>query len=242
MFVSQRMISKETLRMVHDREAFEKELDVGITELSFQNNHSLTDAKRVQKLKNYGKFIIVRHPLQRILSAYLDKLSSPLLRQLPEYDKGMHVFRHDIMKRYHPDKYSYWVENNHTELSISFQDYIMWLNDFSPMNLTLLNEHFSPQYDNSQPCRVRYHFYGNFDNFKEDFTLILNEFKIDASILLELLPPKKGDSTLRRIDLFWSPLPSELKHKLYSQYKIDFDFYHTLYPSEIILTKRFLEL
>ncbi len=115
----------------------------------------------------------------------------------------------------------------------------MWLLE---QDFNTLNEHFTPQYHTSQPCRVRYDYYGNFDNFENDFFVILNKFNIDGSAVLNQLPKGNVTATLLKIDSSWSPLPLQLKHKLYEKYKIDFEFYHSLYPAERSITKKYLEL
>ncbi len=232
-------MSRSAVHLVKNRRlALEALIEKGLKKSSFLHK-TLTDQSRIDALKTYGKYIIVRHPLQRILSGYLDKLSGPLLRkEIKPYNYFQHL-KHDILKKYKEEDYSFWIENKNSELKVTFEDYILWL---SKEKVSLLNEHFSPQFHNSQPCRVRYHFYGNFDQFETDFTMILERFGID-NLLLNLLRPSEHDnSTQHKIDLFWSPLSLELKHKLFWKYKIDFDFYHALYPFEYSLTKKYLAL
>ncbi len=161
-----------------------------------------------------------------------------MLSSYANNDKMQRII-HDIVQMYHPKEYSLWSENKiNSTLEVTFVDYISWLTE---TDLISLNEHFSPQYYNSQPCRVRYHFYGNFDNFKEDFTLILQQFGINDISVIKSLPTVKKGASLEKVDEFWSSLPTKLKQKLLKTYKIDFDFYHALYPWEISLTNRYFK-
>ena len=230
-------MSRSVVHLVKNRLALEAQIEKGLKKSSFLHK-ALTDESRIDALKTYGKYIIIRHPLQRILSAYLDKLSGPLLKEIKPYNYFEHL-KHDILKKYRKDDYAFWIENENSELKVTIEDYVLWL---SKEKVSLLNEHFSSQYDNSQPCRVRYHFYGNFDQFETDFTKILERFGIDNSLLNLFRPSEHDNSTQHKLDLFWSPLSLELKHKLFWKYKIDFDFYHALYPFEYSLTERYLEL
>lgn len=195
-------------------------------------------------MKSYKKYVMVRHPLQRILSAYLDKLGHPLTRVNHPYSY-FEQLKHHIMQAVSPVKYSHWVASNGTALRVEFEQFITWL--VVQPDLASLNEHFSPQYYNSQPCRVRYDFYGNFDNFKDDFMKILAKFRIDGSSFLQT-PSSSSSSSghgrpmSQKLHLFWSPLAQRLKHKLYKKFKVDFDYYHSLYPTEVSITKRYLEL
>ena len=236
--MSKGKVPKEAIRVEINKPPTEADLQKGIMKSSFLTE-TLTDQSRIDALKTYGKYIIVRHPLQRILSGYLDKIRGfHLLSSYANNDKMQRII-HDIVQMYHPKEYSLWSENKiNSTLEVTFVDYISWLTE---TDLISLNEHFSPQYYNSQPCRVRYHFYGNFDNFKEDFTLILQQFGINDISVIKSLPTVKKGASLEKVDEFWSSLPTKLKQKLLKTYKIDFDFYHALYPWEISLTNRYFK-
>ena len=213
----------------------EADLRKGLMKSSFLNVN-LTDEMRVNKLKSYGKYIILRHPLQRILSAYYNKIRPHLTtKPFPPFSD----MQRRILEKYRPKEYSLWVKNNSISINVKFKEYIMWLleEDFNT-----LNEHFSPQYHNSQPCRVHYDYYGNFDNLENDFFAILSKFNISGSAVLDQLTKGNVNATLHKIDSSWSPLPLQLKHKLYKKYMIDFDFYHSLYPAEKSITNKYLEL
>ncbi len=240
--MSKGKIPKEAIRVEINKPPTEADLQKGIMKSSFLTE-TLTDQSRIDALKTYGKYIIVRHPLQRILSGYLDKVGKiPLMRDYPS-EFEMQPLMHKILETYHPKEYSLWMKNvtGNTELIVTFDDYLTWLSDMTVEEISLLNEHFSPQYYNSQPCRVRYHFYGNFDNFKEDFTLILDQFGIIDSPIIKVLPINDVGASLKRVDDYWSTVPVALRKRFYQSYKVDFEFYHALYPREISLAKKYFQ-
>ncbi len=188
-------------------------------------------------IKDYGKHIMIRHPLQRLLSAFIDKLAGPLLHVIQPYNYFEHL-KHTILKELQPNEYDHWNRNITTDLKVEFNVFIMWIIE---QNFEYINEHFAPQYYNSQPCRVRYDFYGNFNQFEQDFTKILTKFEIDASPIFSMILPSKT-RTVRNIDLFYSMLSRDLKHLLHKKYLIDLDFYHYLYPAEVSITNQLLDL
>lgn len=206
-------------------------------------NHSLTDKSRIDRLRNYGKYAIVRHPLQRLLSAYLDKLGHPLLPKNLKKVKPLNYFQklsHEIVKLAQPIQYAQWNNSRLVQLRPQFHDFLSWITE---QDLAVVNEHFAPQFYNAEPCRVQYHFYGNFDRFHNDLSMILSKFQVNGSLLLQSLPPlKQGLSTAEQMQSYWSDIPLSLKHKIYEKFKIEFDFYHSLYPEEIKTTNQALEL
>ena len=213
-------------------------LEKGIQKSSFVS-HLFTEKSRISRIKNYGKYVIIRHPLQRLLSAFNDKLSGPLLHVFQSYNYFEHL-KHQILKELKPNEYNHWNRNITTNRRVEYDMFITWI---IRQNLEYVNEHFAPQYYNSQPCRVRYNFYGNFDHFEEDFTKILTKFGINGSSFLPLLiTPRHLKTVSQRIDVVYSTLSKDLKHLLYQKFKIEFDFYHYLYPTEISITNRLLDL
>lgn len=223
--------------------SLELKLEQAIKKSSFLKL-SLTDNSRIDKLKSYGKYTIIRHPLQRLLSAYLNKINHPLLPKNKKTAESMNYFQklsHDIVKVARPSRYAQWMNDSHhtDQLQAQFSDFLLWLIE---QDLAVVNEHFAPQFHNAQPCRVRYHFYGNFDHFHNDFSMILSKFQFDGSDILQYLPPKQGLSTIDQLHSYWSDIPLALKHKVYEKFKIEFSFYHSLYPKETKITNEVLEL
>ena len=230
-------LSTSILNLVGKKRSLEEKLEVGLKRSSFLS-HSLNDTLRISKIQTYGKYTIVRHPLQRLLSAYLDKLSGPLTRVNKPFNYFQQL-KHTILREESPDMYSTWSATNGMKVSVSFVEYISWL---IRQRLTTLNEHFTPQYYNSQPCRMHYDFYGNFDQFERDFSMILKKFYNDASLILDKLPARRDNNVAQKLDLYYSKLPRELKHLLFNKFLLEFDFYHHLYPLEIPITERHLDL
>ena len=190
-------------------------------------------------MKNYRKYTIVRHPLERLLSAYIDKLSGPILKVIVPYNYFEHL-KHEIIKMYNTIDYQQLNHSNQkTLIEVSFPQFVHWISD---KDLDSINEHFMPQYHNCQPCRMNYHFYGSFNNFQFDSTQILRQFAKDFPSYPQENYARQGKSTSQKMFFYYSRLPTYLKHLLYQKFILEFDFYHYLYPLEQSLTQQLLEL
>ena len=71
------------------------------------NFHNLSKEEALYRLKNYYKFAIVRNPLERLLSAYRNKLEPPLnydiRRNFPDRLKAY------ILKKYRREDLEAWI-------------------------------------------------------------------------------------------------------------------------------------
>ena len=213
----------------------------GVAETKLENawkaisfsNWSLSDELKLKRVKTYTKFTILRHPLERLLSAYIDKLGSPLAI-INEHSDYFERLKHDITSKYQAKEYQAWREMGE-ELSLSFPAYIQWIVDNDE---TELNEHFTTQYYGGQPCRMRYNYYGNFKDFNSDTLKILRQFISDTSVFNER---GNGRNTRQKMSNYYPKLPDAHKRALKEKYFLELDYYHSLYPLELALTQDLLK-
>ena len=104
-------------------------------------------------MTNYYKFVFIRNPLERLLSAYLNKLSKPLDTSFA--DDALNILQH-----YRPSLFKKWKEGQIKEITLDYESYLRWIIDTPHHEL---NEHFAPVSELIQPCRVRFNFYANFN-------------------------------------------------------------------------------
>lgn len=201
---------------------------VGVQRASFLN-YSLTESQRLNKIKNYWKFMIVRNPLERLLSAFINKLSSPLKKS----SKTLSTFelhKRSIMEKYHPEKLKQWVEGDEVEtVRLDFETYLQWIIDTPNQKL---NEHFAPIVELAQPCRIRYHFYGNFKLYASDMTAIIAKLGVPQEWYINKSNHKEGRETSDKMVTFYSTVRREVKEQLIQAFSDDLEFYFTLYPEE----------
>lgn len=194
-------------------------------------NHNITVDGMLHRLQTYYKFMIVRNPLERLISAYRDKLESPILppkwhNQFPERIKKR------ILQQYHADEFELWQMSwsfNLFNLSVSFQDFIQYLID---THWSELNEHFQPQVEVCRPCVVNYDFYGNFRNYSHDSAAIIKKIKANPKYYRDESLHTPMQQTHNYVSQYYSKLEEREKVRLIGSWYDEFAFYCTLYPSD----------
>ena len=225
LFVLQGLIPRESIAWTKVSE--NQYLTPPIKRSSFLNI-SLTDEERIHKIKTYYKFMFVRNPLERLLSAYLNKLSKPL--NFKEQWRSFENYKRMIVQRYRPQDFERWLKGQgKVEEQVSFRDYIHFILD-SPNGL--LNEHFAPIINNSHPCQIRYHFYGNFKMYSSDMVQIMKKLNVSAEYYWDQSEHKPGHETKDYLQYYYSQLSEDFKHGLFEYFHQDLDFYYHLYPEE----------
>ena len=225
LFALQGVIPQETVKWSTVSEL--KYLEPGIRTASFLNT-SLTDKERIHKIKTYYKFMFVRNPLERLLSAFLNKLASPI--DFKQQWKGFDSYKRHIVQTYRPQEFKMWSHGRGKfELKASFRDYIHWIID---SDNSLLNEHFSPIIINSHPCQIRYHFYGNFKMYSSDMAQVLKKLNVSAEYFWDQSEHKPGHETKDYLQYHYSQLSEDLKRRLFEKFHQELNFYYHLYPEE----------
>lgn len=198
-------------------------------------NSTLSNVSRRRKIKNYRKTMIVRNPLERLLSGYLHVIRPPftdLNDNFPNYVKK------EILEKYRSREYRHWLKSGMTySLSITFSEFIEYLIykphvDISP--------YFKPMIDICHPCRIKYDFYGNFKRYNEDLKFIADRVITPKSVYHKNLHTKMYDSTI--LYNYYSQLSQSLKRKLFKKWRMELDFYYHLYPEERNSHKVFLDV
>ena len=238
-FVSSGYLSPTVLKLgYHDLE-IEKQQEEAIQKGSFLNA-SLSDENRRMMIHQFEKYTIVRHPLERLVSAYRDKMPGTLLRQpegqaVPYFEE----LKQSALSNCEPQLYRKWKKEEVEDLSVNFTCFIIWYTKHGGVSA---DDHFMMLVDNCQPCRMHYHFYGNFKNFINDARQILSRFTDDLSTLSNASYYTKGNGTQTLLSSYYSQLTPSLRKNLQETIKLDLEFYHTLYPSEKQLTEDLLGL
>ena len=203
-------------------------INPGVHKASFLN-YSLTDSQRLHKIRNYWKFVILRNPLERLLSAFLNKVSSPLQLTASVWDT-FELHKHRIMEIYHPNKLKTFKSGSLSEeLRLDFETFLRWIIDTPNYRL---NEHFAPIVELAQPCRVRYNFYGNFKMYSSDMRSITERLGVPHRYFVDKSSHKPGRETRELMEPFYSQVSKEVKLRLLQNIAEDMAFYYTLFPEE----------
>ena len=228
LFALQGIIPKES---IHWKKVDEhKYLAPAIQRASFLNT-SLTDEERLYKIKNYYKFIIVRNPLERLLSAFRNKIETPL--HLAESDIHLQYFeklKHQILMKYRRVEFSRWLASGrHVPVQVTFSEYIRWIID---TDNDRLNEHFAPTISNSHPCRVKYNFYGNFKMYNTDIAGVAQKLGVPFEYFYNKSSHNPSTETRNFLESYYSQVDNKLKQQLLQSFSDELEFYYHLYPEE----------
>ncbi|OXB56126.1 hypothetical protein ASZ78_011710 [Callipepla squamata] len=117
------------------------------------------------RLKNYYKFIFVRNPAERLLSAYRNKFG-----EIKEYQQKYGV---EIVRRYRKNG------GKSAGDDVTFSEFLRYLLD---EDVERMNEHWMPIYNLCQPCAVRYDFIGSYERLNEDANHVLEEVQAPSFV------------------------------------------------------------
>ena len=114
-------------------------------------------------MRNYFKFMFVRNPLDRLLSAFKDRL---LLKHGNAYfTEGLQIFKTFRSKK---EIKSYGKEGTK---AIQFEEFLQWI--ISWKNSATLNPHWRPYHLLCHPCGIHYDFIGKLETVADDTRYIL---------------------------------------------------------------------
>ncbi|KAM4829911.1 carbohydrate sulfotransferase 14 [Thomomys bottae] len=113
------------------------------------------------RLRHYFKFLFVRDPAERLLSAYRNKFG-----EIPEYQRR---YGAEIVRRYRPGAGPEPAGDD-----VTFPEFLRYLADEDPERM---NEHWMPVYQLCQPCAVRYDFVGSYERLEADANHVLERVR-----------------------------------------------------------------
>ena len=163
-----------------------------------------TVKERKQRLQTYFKFVFVREPLQRLLSAYKDRI----IRHSLAYRK----LRKEIVQALRPQDYEPKGKN-----FVSFREFIQYYSDNKS------RDHHWRQYEKlCHPCVINYDFIGHLETLEEDAALLLKMAGIDDRTTF---PPIHNSTDSSDVLQYYSQIPPEYITRIGELYRSDFDMF-----------------
>ena len=161
------------------------------------------------RLKNYYKFIFVRHPLDRLLSAYNSKFNTTKW------------FRKLYLRSYGP-----FIVNNITERSVNgtpdyvtFEEFLRYVVKAPKRNM---NNHWSPYFEQFSFCDPTwtYDFIGHYETMNEDADYLLDLWKVPDI----RFPPayKEKELAVIRFRNAFASIPEDVINAIWYRYFPDF--------------------
>lgn len=126
------------------------------------------DPKQIEhKVRHYYKFTFVRHPLERLLSAYKDKFV-----RNNKWTRHFHRrFGRHIIKTYRTNASSNALKFGY---NVRFSEFVQYIIDSHASGEADLNKHWNTYSDICQPCLLNYNFVGKLENIERDSSTLLN--------------------------------------------------------------------
>ncbi|XP_014485289.1 PREDICTED: carbohydrate sulfotransferase 11-like [Dinoponera quadriceps] len=178
---------------------------------TFQRLSNYTLPEIEKKLAMYDKLIVVRHPLERLLSAYRNKLEA-------KHEKSARYFQSrfgkKIIKKYRPNATEQSLKNGD---DVTFHEFVDFITDNSENGTR--NEHWRPIYELCQPCVVNYNLVSKYESLVEDATEVLERIGV-TSVSFPGRPPS-SEPTSRKLERYYSTLSYKQLRKLADLYKLD---------------------
>ncbi|XP_023277543.1 carbohydrate sulfotransferase 12-like [Seriola lalandi dorsalis] len=179
------------------------------------------------KLKHYTKFMFVRDPFVRLISAYRDKF----LRSNKYYYKN---FARDILRLYgnRPDPPQTVDEAFVSGVHPSFYNFIEYLLDPLTEKRQPFEPHWRQMHRLCHPCHIQYDFIGHQETLQEDAEHLLRILKLQDDIKF---PPSYENMTSPGSVMDWfRAVPLEDRRKLYKLYEGDFRLFGYRKPNELL--------
>ena len=177
----------------------------------FLHEYPTEEAQRM--LKSYFKFVFVREPFERLLSAYLEKFYSGDSAFHKNYGRG-------IIKKYRPG-------GNPDDKNVTFDEF---LNYVINIGNNYWNEHWKTYDKLCHPCGVHYDFIGRFQNLQEEARFVMKGLSRSLEVQF---PQVKPSNTSSKIPFFYSQIPTERLYKVVKLFGSDSEMFGYDLPASI---------
>ncbi|CAL1544542.1 unnamed protein product, partial [Lymnaea stagnalis] len=177
------------------------------------------------RLKDYYKFVFVREPFERLLSAFRNKFVTQT--NASKYFKAN--FGKQII-----DTYRVTPPANHEGDGVTFTEFVEYIVD--PTKEIPMNEHWEKYETLCNPCLVNYDFIGKLESIETDGQYVLDKLALGYKLSI----PRRSDlkyatnQTQTFMKEYYGQLPRRLLVKLFRMYHGDFVLFNYTVPRDIL--------
>ncbi|CAK6432364.1 unnamed protein product [Pipistrellus nathusii] len=161
------------------------------------------------RLQHYFKFLFVRDPAERLLSAYRNKFG-----EIREYQQR---YGAEIVKRYRPG-----AGPSPAGDDVTFPEFLRYLVDEDPERM---NEHWMPVYHLCQPCAVRYDFVGSYERLEADANRVLEWVRAPPHVRFPARQAWYRPASRESLHYHLCSVPRSLLQDLLPKYILDFSLF-----------------
>ncbi|XP_016068448.1 PREDICTED: carbohydrate sulfotransferase 12 [Miniopterus natalensis] len=179
------------------------------------------------KLKKYTKFLFVRDPFVRLISAFRSKFEL-------ENEEFYRRFAVPMLRAYanHSSLPTSVSEAFRAGLRVSFANFIQYLLDPRTERLAPFNEHWRQVHRLCHPCQIEYDFVGKLETLDQDAAQLLRLLKVDQRLHF---PPSYRNRTASSWEEDWfAQIPLAWRQQLYKLYEADFVLFGYPKPENLL--------
>ncbi|XP_036390037.1 carbohydrate sulfotransferase 11-like [Megalops cyprinoides] len=173
------------------------------------------------RLRTYLKFVFVREPFERLVSAYRNKFTR-------SYNTAFHKrYGTKIVRRHRPDPEPEALERGD---DVSFEEFVRYLVDPQTQREEPFNEHWERVHALCHPCLIHYDVVGKYETLEQDSRYVLRLAGAEGEVRF----PTSGKSTRTTGDMaaqFFRGISPVYQRKLYNLYRMDFLLFNYSTPA-----------
>ncbi|XP_076446310.1 carbohydrate sulfotransferase 11-like [Babylonia areolata] len=177
------------------------------------------------RLRHYFKFVFVRDPLERLLSAWRNKFQSNFSTSIA----FRRAYVHRIVQRYRDvSNRSSLGRRASGRLMIGFDEFLRYVVDRSAGGM---DEHWERFHRLCLPCAVHYDFVGKYETMEEDAGHVLQLLNASHKVSF----PKRSAFYLHKptsvfVSQYYRNLSASLLKRVAESYDVDFDLFNYSVP------------
>lgn len=184
----------------------------------FKKLGALTAAERKIVLTEYTRLVIARHPFERLLSAYRNKLEG----NMPSARYFQERIGKQIIRSFRPNAATESLRRGH---DVTFKEFILYLltpelsmNNQANQSFNSFNEHWEPIHKLCHPCAIKYNVIGKYETLIDDSALALHL----AGVNITFPTSPRTSTTHDLLREYFNQVPVGVTKSLYKLYADDF--------------------
>ncbi|XP_025993413.2 carbohydrate sulfotransferase 11 [Solenopsis invicta] len=202
-------------------------------EVDFLSPESLKDLQRFADNNTVFKLLVVRHPFQRLVSSYRDRIEDN-----SKYTAQSWLYARQILHLSRPELFRFnatlsgnilqriFLPDKRLKVIPSFREFLEWLLK-QPSNHD--DVHWAQYHTHCAVCDVRYNFILKLDEYTfGEVNYILTKLRLnkDKIYLPKLQRTRTGITDFDTTCKYFHNLTTDVVLKLYERYKVDFEMYN----------------